>query len=149
MPVWNWNKVHETGELKYLIISEDHTKEKDHQTEEMVEHWLTLYQEHIDEFGINDTFKRYMEKKKQLAAKLAEYIASGDKFKLNKINILEIDLKSLIDDKEPVRFGEIVASIEKFFGFQVDPKQLTVVKYYNYLKYIEKNIKAHGQASKR
>lgn len=146
MPVWNWNQVHETGDLKYLLIADNYKGLEDHNTEEMAALWMDLYQQYIDEFGINDNFKRYMQKKQQLCAKISEYIQTGDKFKKNKINILELDIKAMVDDKEPQKFGEVVAGVEKFFGFQIDPKVLTVQKYYNYLKYIESNVKAHGQA---
>ena len=149
LPVWNWNQVHETGDLKYLLITDNYKGLEDHNTEEMSALWMDLYQQYIDEFGINDSFKRYMQKKQQLCAKISEYIQTGDKFKKNKINILELDIKAMVDDKEPQKFGEVVAGVEKFFGFQIDPKVLTVQKYYNYLKYIESNVKAHGQASQK
>ena len=159
MPVWNWNKIHETGELKYLIkpsfiqsLVRQHPNYKvmpDKNNEETAALWIDLYQQYIDEFGVNDNYKRYMQKKQQLNAKINEYIQSGDKFKLNKINILEIDIKGMVDEKEPQKFGEVVAGVEKFFGFQIDPKVLTVEKYYNYLKYIESNVRAHGQADKK
>jgi len=149
MPIWNWNQVHETGDLKYLLITDNYKGLDDHNSEEMAECWMDLYQQYIDEFGINDQFKRYMEKKKQLCAKISEYIQTGDKFKMNKINILELDIKAMVNDKEPQRFGEVVAGVEKFFGFQIDDKKLTVQKYYNYLKYIESNIKAHGKAGSK
>lgn len=149
MPIWNWNKIHETGDLKYLIIAESYKDIADQNNEETAALWIDLYQQYIDEFGVNDNYKRYMQKKQQLNAKINEYIQSGDKFKLNKINILEIDIKGMVDEKEPQKFGEVVAGVEKFFGFQIDPKVLTVEKYYNYLKYIESNVRAHGQADKK
>jgi hypothetical protein len=149
MPVWNWNKIHETGDLKYLVIADNYKDIEGQNNEETANIWLDLYQQYIDEFGINNNFKRFMQKKQQLAAKIAEYIASGDKFKLNKINILEIDIKGMVDEKEPQKFGEVVAGVEKFFGFQIDSKVLTVQKYYNYIKYIESNVKAHGQANQK
>ena len=149
MPIWNWNKIHETGDLKYLIIAESYKDIADQNNEATAALWIDLYQQYIDEFGVNDNYKRYMQKKQQLNAKINEYIQSGDKFKLNKINILEIDIKGMVDEKEPQKFGEVVAGVEKFFGFQIDPKVLTVEKYYNYLKYIESNVRAHGQADKK
>ena len=149
IPVWNWNKIHETGDLKYLVIADNYKDIEGQNNEETANIWLDLYQQYIDEFGINNNFKRFMQKKQQLAAKIAEYIASGDKFKLNKINILEIDIKGMVDEKEPQKFGEVVAGVEKFFGFQIDSKVLTVQKYYNYIKYIESNVKAHGQANQK
>jgi len=149
MPVWNWNKIHETGDLKYLVIAEDYKDIEGQNTEDMAGFWMELYQQYIDEFGVNKDYKRYMQKKQQLCASIADYIASGDKFKLNKINILNIDIKGMVNEKEPQKFGEVVAGVEKFFGFQIDPKALTVQKYYNYIKYIESNVKAHGQASQK
>jgi hypothetical protein len=149
MPIWNWNKIHETGDLKYLVIADNYKDIEEQNNEETADLWLDLYQQYIDEFGINDDFKRFMRKKQQLAAKLAEYIASGDRFKLNKIKVIEVDIKGMLNEKEPQKFGEVVAGVEKFFGFQIDSKVLTVQKYYNYIKYIEGNVKAHGQANKK
>lgn len=159
MPVWNWNKIHETGELKYLIkpsfiqsLVRQHPNYKvmpDQNNEETAALWMDLYQQYIDEFGVNDNFKRYMQKKQQLAAKIAEYIASGDKFKLNKINILEIDIKGMVDEKEPQKFYDVIATLDEFFNRDIDPKVLTVQKYYSYIKRIENKAKAHGQADKK
>ena len=80
MPVWNWNKIHETGDLKYLIKSDNHKDIASQNNEEMASLWMDLYQQYIDEFGVNDNFKRYMQKKQQLAAKIAEYIARDSEF---------------------------------------------------------------------
>lgn len=149
MPVWNWNKIHETGDLKYLIKSDNYKDLADQNNEEMASLWMDLYQQYIDEFGVNDNYKRYMQKKQQLAAKIAEYIASGDKFKLNKINIIEIDIKSMLDEKQPQKFHDVITTLDEFFNRDIDPKVLTVQKYYSYIKRIESKFKAHGQAGKK
>jgi hypothetical protein len=69
MPIWNWNKIHETGDLKYLVITDNYKDIEEQNNEEKADLWLDLYQQYIDEFGINDDFKRFMRKKQQLAAK--------------------------------------------------------------------------------
>ena len=43
---------------------------------------------------------------------------------------------------EKQEFDEVVIIIEKFMGFQLDPKKISVQKYYSYLKTIEKHGKA-------
>ena len=146
MPIWNWNKIHETGDLKYLLIADDYKDIEGQNTEENSDLWMELYQQYIDEFGVHADYERLIKKKQQLTARIAEYIATGDRFKLNKIHITELEIKSMTDDKEPQKFHEVITTLDEFFNRDIDPKVLTVKKYYSYIKRIESKAKAHGQA---
>ena len=106
--------------------------------------WLNLYQQYIDEIGLESGFVNYIRLKKKLALNIAKYISSGDRFELNRINLLSDEVESLEITKPTEKIGQVVVSIEKYFGFIIDLKATSVSKYYNYIKLIESNSAKNG-----
>ena len=127
MPIYNWVKILETGDLRWLFIN------KGRVTEKANEHWLTLQQEYIDEFGLDEGYKqqlRLMEKLKNLNL---DFVLTRDRSLLNSIRITEIDL-DMDGSKEAISFYQILDHVEKYKGFQIDPKKTSVIKWYYSLK---------------
>ena len=49
MPIYNWIKILETGDLKWLFV-----KNKGRVSSRSQEHWMELQQEYLDEFGLDE-----------------------------------------------------------------------------------------------
>lgn len=133
-PIWNWMKIQETGDLTYLGKAS---------LEELEEIYLSMQDEIFEKFGINDKFKTYLMYMKQKASILHQMIIEPSPFLDLDLHVVEEDLKMLMDNKEKQDLDDVLVIVEKFMGFQLDPKKVSVKKYYSYLKSIEKHGKAN------
>jgi len=138
LPIYNWIKIHETGNLNYLFIQEDYSKIPTIFKTELIEVWLDLNQQVFNEFGFSKDFERYFFLMKARIKFRSHLIISGDRFIKNEINLLTADISSLTDKTEKQKFDHVVISIEKFMSKEVDPRKTSVKKYYNYLEFINK-----------
>lgn len=127
MPIHNWIKILETADLNYLFISEGIVVSK---TED---HWLNLQQEYIDEFGLDKTYKQKLRLMEQLKNFNNEFVLTRDRFILNLIKICEADIK-MLDTDRAIKFYEMVDHAEKYKGFRIDPKKISVKSWYYTLK---------------
>jgi hypothetical protein len=136
MPINNWRLILETGDLKYLFKSR-----KGRVSNRCIEHWDTLQQEYLDEFGIEESYKQILRLEKKLLNLNLDFVIERDRFLLNMIKITEADIKAL-KSEESVKFYEMLDHVEKYKGFAIDPDKYSVKKWYYSLKNISKN----GQA---
>lgn len=144
MPIENWMAVHKTADLRHILILDDYTHlpEVDH---DLTAAWMALYDQYIAEFGITDRYREYMMKKIEIAKKQIEWIQTGDATLQTFIEIGKIEMKEMLDENEQVKFHDTIALIEKYMGFQVDTYRVTVLKYYTYLRQIEKTYRSNGK----
>ena len=134
MPIYNWVKILETGDLRWLFI------DKGRVTEKSEEHWLTLQQEYIDEFGLDEAYKQQLRLMDKLNNLNLDFVLTRDRSLLNIIKITEIDLEAG-GSKEAISFYQILDYVEKYKGFQIDPKKTSVIKWYYSLKNMSNNGK--------
>ena len=127
MPIYNWIKICETGDLKHIF------KDGGRVTKKTAEHWLNLQQEYIDEFGLDEEYRHQLKTIKQLTILNSDYVITRDRFLLNLIKIKEGELQQN-DKKKAMKFYEIKDYVEKYKGFKIDPKQTTVLEWYYALK---------------
>lgn len=142
MPIYNWNKIHETGDLKYLI--KDGFKAESYEIRFLLKRWKKLYEQYVNRFGFSDDFLSILELEKNIALLKIEKAERGDENIQTFIEIDEIKLQKKKSELSNVKsdFYDIKAAIESNLGFHIDPKKCTVVEFYSYLKNIKKkNVK--------
>jgi hypothetical protein len=134
-PIWNWIKIQQTGDLSYLVNKGSFT------IEELEEIFLSMQDEIFKDFGISEKYKNYLSLLKEKARITIEVIETDDAFSKLDLQVVEEDIKMILDDGKTQQFDEVVVYIEKFMGFQLNPKKVTIRKYYNYLKVMNENGK--------
>ena len=67
-----------------------------------------------------------------------EFILTEDRSLLNFIKIEELELEATFDKTEVKGFESVVIGIEKIQGIKLEPKKITVYKYNNYLRTLNK-----------
>jgi hypothetical protein len=135
MPIFSWQKILQTGDLKYIF------KEcRGRVTKKIGLHWLDLQQQYIDEFGLDERYKKLLRLQRKLHRLNLEYIISGDRFLLNLITVVERDIETL-NQGEGVRFYDQLDIVEKYKGFEIDPKRYPVIKWYSALRNMAKDGK--------
>ena len=136
LPMYNWKKIHDTDELKWLFV----TKQEVENNELLERRWALIYDEYLNEFGLSDEYKEILKVKRKIANLQADYIIKGDRVLLNFINIEKNALESLYDtSKKGSTFRDSLVHLEKMQGIKINTKQITVADYYNYLRSIKNN----------
>lgn len=129
-PAKNWFKYHETGDL--LLFKKGADSEVSEK--ELIEGYKSIYNEYIEVFNLPASLKRIMTIKKLLIELRCDYLKTGKRFKLNKIQIKTADLERMEErkTKDPEKFHELEFAIEKVMQFKVD--NVSVYDFYKYLR---------------
>lgn len=127
MPIYNWISILETGDLGFIF------KTKGILGYKASEHWLGLQQEYIDEFGLDESYKQQLRLMDKLHRLNINFCLTRDRSLLNLIKITEIDLNQSNNEKI-ITFHEILDHAEKYKGFAIDPKKISVSRWYSTLK---------------
>ena len=134
LPIWNWWKIAETGNLIYLHKDSNYSK-VDYS---LIDLWNNLQDEYLDEFGITTEFREMLTLKKRWINVKSNFLITGERFLLNEIEEIEIDLKDNANTKVGHKKDETVIMLEQKLNFPLDPKKMSVKKYYNYINYFSK-----------
>ena len=127
MPIYNWIKILETGDLNFMF------KTKGKITERVGEEWLDLQQQYTDEFGLDEQYKQKLRLMKQLNSLNLDFVITKDRSLLNVIRMVEIDIAAS-QNKKVIKFYEMVDHVEKHKGLNIDPYKTSVIKWYYSLK---------------
>lgn len=134
LPVWNWNRVHETGDLKYLLLDErQEVPASAHRV------WLKLNQQYMNLFGITKKYKDYLRLKKEIALLEMDAFLKNNKTLNLFADVKREKMRELFEAGDNVTFTESVGAVERYMGFQVDVRTTSVAKFYTYLKMIKGN----------
>lgn len=85
MPINIWFKIHETSDLKHLII------EGEPKDNELNEAWDKAYSEYIKEFGVSDNFKDYLEVKRLLIYQQIDYALDPSPINDTRLKMAQIE----------------------------------------------------------
>ena len=110
--------------------------------DELEEIFLSMQDEIFQKFGISQNYQDYLMLLKQKAVILEQLTENFDPFLNLDLEVINDDIKTLTENGTRQDFDEVIIIIEKFMSFQLDPKKVSVKKYYSYLKTIEKHGKA-------
>jgi len=141
MPIWNWQKIVEEGNLIYLFKS---PKKSDKVGTEFGEIWEALQQQHMDEFGIDDYLLNRMRIMRKIIGLNLRFCKTQDRSLFNIINIEQNRLKEL-SKANGVKFYKVLDHVSTYKHQRIDPKVFTVIEW----GYALKNMAAqHGKDNK-
>ena len=143
LPIWNWDQVKKTDDLRYLIKPKEYEELPEVEVAETV--WQTMLDEYSDNFKDIGTgghfYDKYMDLQKALRD---EVIFSCDEFnsKLSKTKVkvkqLEKDLELAPTEKQGLEWQAI--QMEIFFSKDFDTKTISTYRWYKYLQEYERRI---------
>lgn len=143
LPIKNWINIHKNSSLKYIIKNIDYDEfEITEEIEEIInEKWVILYDDYIDNYGLNKKYKRVLELERRIALLKCDMWIKENKFLKNEIRINEKKLlkeqtKNTID-KKGNDFTKQIVVIEKWLGSIIDIDKLSTKKYLTYLQMLE------------
>jgi hypothetical protein len=128
-PLYNWMKCND-NELQYVRKEfEIGDEAKD------AEAWMNLWDQYLKKYGLAKMHKRLLKVMKQKAILECEYVISKDRFKLNLIEIEAQRLKDMMANAgEGMKIEDALVHLSKWAGYRLNPKEISVVEYFNILK---------------
>lgn len=136
MPLYNWIRCND-GKLEYTRKEKKGNKVQDYLN------WKLLYNEYLNEFGLDIRYKKYLEAQRERAILQSDYIITRERFKLTEIEIQSQKIKDL-----EMHFGEgkkievILTWLGMFLGYKLDQKTTSVKEYFVILE-------EYGKANKK
>jgi len=132
MPAKKWFKYFETKGLKYFVFEGNPTEEQKQQSFE------TLYDQYIEKFGVNEEYLKFFNHQKKILQLRIQYA-------LEKQPHIEMHLKIAVkkyQESNPTQgdaqsYLEVVAMIEKALNRNIDENNVSVEKFYTYLKQLK------------
>lgn len=132
LPVYNWFKVFETQDLKHLIISGSASDEY------LQNLWEKLFNEYISVFGLDNSFKNYFKHTKKMLELEVKYALTKKGSILFKLENEKLKYASLNPVKENSdNFMSIIASVENSINRSINEREISVLKFYTYIKQLE------------
>lgn len=136
LPIWNFDKINEQGDVRYMLKLDDYfelpAKGVDYDT--LVDHFIQVSDELFERFGVDDrAITNMMEEKDILIMKL-KWLAGEKSFKTTykiKSKIRE-DREAMVGDKKQT-FEEKIIMLESYFKKDFDVYKMSVAKFYTYL----------------
>ena len=146
LPIINWINIHKEKTLIYIIKIDNYNdiKINEELQKELEEKWIILYDEFIDDFGLNKKYQRILELERRIATLKCNVWIDDNKFLRNEIRINERKLlkekgTNTIDEKG-TDFTKQLVYIEKWLGSTLDIETLKTRKYFTYIQMMEKEV---------
>ena len=127
MPIYNWAKMHETGNMDYLISS----KGLYHRLPET--QWRRLLNQFYKEVGISERYREYLKKIKRITILTCEAALNKDSAKQTWATIKEGEIKEFTDKTEALDFYLTLAEVSKYYG-PINPHKVSVSQYHGIVK---------------
>ena len=140
LPIFNYGKISELEDLRYLIIQPDYfelPKITEKETAELFKAWEHINDEIINYVGISEDYKSILRIKKAIALMKVELITTGDKSLETLIELKQLELKNSYPQKKN-ELDESIIYIESVLKIPVDVMTCSVKKYFSYIKFISK-----------
>lgn len=143
LPIYNWNEIHKTGNLSYLLKEKKPLNEFEKVA--LSRRWVKIYEEYIAHFGFSPSFIEILQRQIRIAELQIEKAETGDNVINTFINIEKRAIEKLKEaNSSGVDFYEAKSQMEKQLGFTIDVKRCSVIEYYSYIKTLEKDAKRTG-----
>jgi hypothetical protein len=136
MPVYNWFKCIDLKDYSYCAIDKNAID-----LEKCKECFSNLYNEFLDTFGINESLKQVIELQNEITILKIDKVLTENNSLQTFIELKQIELDELINVKtEKTKTYKV--EIEKFLGFRINEKEVSVKEYYEYLEALKENGRA-------
>jgi len=137
LPIENFRKIMQEGDLKHMITKGKFKKKHINQLENG---WINCYNQYLQTFGLNKMYILVLEQEEKIAKLMCERWIKDLKHLNAVIKHEEQVLKEMIlpNKGEKKSFEEDLIIIQKHNGFIVDPKRTSVKMFFTYVKMLEK-----------
>lgn len=152
LPIYNFWKIRETGDLVYLF-QECKSDEAEAASKRrvwrsvLVDLWRKMDAEFIENFAMTDEFfNRLLIEKKIINLQLEYMISKSSVVRARlKGEQQKLELNYHNEESKPVKLHEFIAGIEKYIGFQIDEKKISTNKVYSYVNQMKEQSRLNKE----
>ena len=152
LPIYNFWKIRETGDLVYLF-QEWKSDEAEAASKRrvwrsvLVDLWRKMDAEFIENFAMTDEFfNRLLIEKKIINLQLEYMISKSSVVRARlKGEQQKLELNYHNEESKPVKLHEFIAGIEKYIGFQIDEKKISTNKVYSYVNQMKEQSRLNKE----
>lgn len=130
MPVYNWFKCIEDKRYQFCLKNAKHFK--DSMLSKARNAFSKIYAEYVDAFGVSDSLQEIIYLENEIMCLRIDLALTEDRFLETLIEIKQIELSEKIKQK-PTKTNFAKVAIEKYLGFRINEREVTVREYYEYL----------------
>jgi hypothetical protein len=138
LPAWNWFRINETDDITYLLHRRRAVSKLERKHLEEI--FGKIYEDYINTFGISEMLKQIMILKRDIAVLRLDMAINDDGSRQTFIDIKESELKQILLDAEGENNIQIKAYVEKFMGFHIDERAVSVKDYYSYIELLKREV---------
>ena len=132
LPAHNYFVISEQKDLTPLVKKKGLIKKKLESIYEAIQAQI------INRFGINEQYLQIINLRQQITCLEVDYYLRGDTSAQTFIEILQQELKEILDVSLPDK-NETKSQLEKYLGFKLNLKEISVAEYFTYIKQIQKS----------
>ena len=137
LPLYNWIKI--TEKREYIYTRKDLKKGTD---ELDIRAYEIIYEVYIATFGLNKLYKKVLEQMKKKALAELDFVITGDRFKLNLVEMELKKLESMLNNNNSdASIDTTLVHLSKWVGTWLNAKDITVKEYFNLVNEIQKENK--------
>jgi hypothetical protein len=126
MPIHNYFKVINENKYEYIVKKKGYFGDS-------VKALENIQRQLVDEFGISEQFKEQIDLLQDICLLELELAITGDRFNLTLIELKINELKAL-EELKGVGLSSTRLMLERWFGFKINLKKITVSEWYGYLR---------------
>lgn len=134
LPIWNWNKVRETSDLRYLIKSSNPLTHPKKSIIELEPRWMSLFQEYLDNFGMNRKQKQLLSDKKRAVLLRLKAAITGDRIYDTLAELKENELANSSGTIKTTNFMDTIAILDESLRTLIDPKKMSTNSFFSHIK---------------
>lgn len=131
------------GKLEYLRKDQSvGTKKED------LKAWQLVYDDYLNEFGLGDRYEYYLELQMELVELNCEFVETGERFLLNRVEQIKAELKSFETVEDSDSLDDAITYVSKWIGSVINEREISAKSFFkmmsSMIKEQRKNIK-HGK----
>lgn len=138
MPVYNWFKIQQTNDLKYMLVKTRKVSTKE--IEELEKGLKKLSSEYIDTFGISDEYRQILELSRDIEVLKIDFILTQDRSLLTMIEIKKDQLKAISQNKNKSDVHKLKMHADKYMGFSINTKETSVKEFYTIIESLKEEV---------
>jgi hypothetical protein len=138
MPIWNYEKVQELADVRYVCNVDDYSEIEPQPY--MYEAFDIVFTEFYDYFGISAELSEYLNMQRSMVLLELDYQLTKDGLKKTQLAQKQREFDSMYN-REGMDIDKIAVVLSRWLGFDLDIKKISVKRFYNYLKEFEKHGK--------
>lgn len=135
-PTYNWFKCIDTKDYKYCLIKPIECNQE--QVNECQEAFERYYCEYLDTFGVSEQLQDIIRLQNDILSLKIDMVLTEDKSMQFNIDMVQLQLNDKLNVKQS-KTNTAKIAIEKYLGFRINEKEVSVKEYYDYLEAIKQN----------